>query len=74
VPSAPGQAIEPRRNIADDHRVTERFCGHADRNAERKLWDVRADQLALDLVCRMCLDAEIIAAAYPMRRLERAFP
>jgi hypothetical protein len=40
VPSAPRQAIKAGRDIADDDGVTERFCGHADRNAERKLWDV----------------------------------
>jgi hypothetical protein len=36
VPSAPGQAIEPLRNVTDDDGATERFCGHADRNAGRK--------------------------------------
>jgi hypothetical protein len=36
VPAAPGQTVEPRRDVTDDDRLTDGFCGHADRNAERK--------------------------------------
>jgi len=40
MPAAPGQAVEPRRDVTYDDGATERFRGHADRNAEGKPQDV----------------------------------
>ncbi len=36
MPAAPGQTVKARRDVTDDDRLTECFCGHADRNAEAK--------------------------------------
>jgi hypothetical protein len=45
VPAAPGQAVKPRGHVTFNNRVSDGFCGHADRNAGRKPQDVRSGRL-----------------------------